>query len=127
VLESIVTKLRDRRAALELLKKSMKLRGRSETIKTDHLRSNGAARNDLGRVADHEIFPPAQHWAEKSSLLFRRRVRAMSRFRFLRTLQKFASVHASVHNHFPTERHLQDRNTYKQTRAAALGGGGTFS
>ena len=44
----------------------------------------------------------------------------MLRFRRMRTLQKFASVHASVHNHFPTERHLQNRSTYKQTRAAAL-------
>jgi len=37
-----------------------------------------------------------------------------------RSLQKFASVHASVHNHFPTERHLQNRVHYKLTRAAAL-------
>jgi putative transposase len=38
----------------------------------------------------------------------------------MRTLQKFASVHASVHNPFPTERHLQNRNSQKQTRAAAV-------
>ncbi len=44
----------------------------------------------------------------------------MLRFRRMRTLQKFVSVHASVHNHFPTERHLQNRNAYKKTRAAAL-------
>lgn len=44
----------------------------------------------------------------------------MLRFRRMRTLQKFVSVHASVHNHFPTVRRLQDRNTYKMTRAAAL-------
>jgi putative transposase len=58
--------------------------------------------------------------AENSHLPFRRRERAMLRFRRMHTLQKFASVHASVHNHFPTERHLQDRNAYKQIRAAAL-------
>ena len=44
----------------------------------------------------------------------------MLRFRRMRTLQKFASVHASVHNHFPTERHLQNRDHYKLTRADAL-------
>jgi putative transposase len=44
----------------------------------------------------------------------------MLRFRRMHTLQKFASVHATVHNHFPTESHLQNRYTYKQTRAAAL-------
>jgi len=36
--------------------------------------------------------------------------RAMLRFRRMRTLQKIASVHASVNNHFPTERHLQNRD-----------------
>lgn len=43
--------------------------------------------------------------------------RAMLRFRRMQTLQKFASVHASAHNQFPTERHRQNRNTYKQIRA----------
>jgi putative transposase len=38
----------------------------------------------------------------------------------MRTLQKFVSFHASVSNHFSTERHLQNRDTYKLTRAAAL-------
>lgn len=37
----------------------------------------------------------------------------------LKALQKFASVHASLHNHFQLERHLVDRQTYKQRRSAA--------
>jgi putative transposase len=44
----------------------------------------------------------------------------MLRFRQMKTLQKFASVHASLHNHFSLERHLVDRETYKQRRSAAL-------
>jgi putative transposase len=44
----------------------------------------------------------------------------MLRFRRMRTLQKFASIHASVHNHFPTERHLLNRDHFKQSLAAAL-------
>jgi hypothetical protein len=44
----------------------------------------------------------------------------MLRFRQVRTLQKFASVHANVHNHFNHERHLVDRQTYKQRRSSAL-------
>ena len=44
----------------------------------------------------------------------------MSRFRRMKTLQKFASVHANVHNHFNLERHLVDRTTYKERRVAAL-------
>ena len=39
VLESLVTKTRDRRAALKFLKKSMKRHGRPEVIVTDRLRS----------------------------------------------------------------------------------------
>jgi hypothetical protein len=39
---------------------------------------------------------------------------------WLKTLQKFASVRASLHNHFPQECHLIDRQTYKLRRAAAL-------
>jgi len=40
----------------------------------------------------------------------------------MKTLQKFASVHANVHNHFNQERHLVDRQAYKQRRSAALAG-----
>lgn len=58
---------------------------------------------------------------ENSHLPFQRRGRAMLRFRRMKTLQKFVSVHANVHNHFNNERHLIDRPTYKVLRSAALG------
>ncbi|TMM45347.1 DDE-type integrase/transposase/recombinase, partial [Qipengyuania marisflavi] len=58
--------------------------------------------------------------AEKSYLPFRRREPAMLRFRQMKSLQKFASVHANVHNHFNSQRHLLDRQTYKTSRSAAL-------
>ena len=58
--------------------------------------------------------------AENSHLPFRRRERAMQRFRRMRSLQMFASVHASVSNHFNQERSLSTRTTYKTARAAAL-------
>ena len=98
----------------------MKRHGRPETIVTDKLRSYGAALKELGRGDDRETGRWLNNRAENSHLPFRRRERAMLRFRRMHTLQKFASVHASVHNHFPTERHLLNRYTYKQTRAAAL-------
>ncbi len=44
----------------------------------------------------------------------------MLRFRRMKTLQKFSSVHAQVHNHFNSERHLVDRQTNKLRRSAAL-------
>jgi putative transposase len=120
VLESVVTKTRDRKAALKLLKKLMKRHGRPETIVTDRLRSYGAALKDLRRGDDREMGRWLNNRAENSHLPFRRRERAMLRFRRMHTSQKCASVHASVQDHVPTERHLQNRNTYKQTRAAAL-------
>lgn len=61
----------------------------------------------------------ANNRSENSDLLVRRRERAMLRFRRMKTLQKFASVHASVHNRFSQERHLIDRATYKERRSAA--------
>jgi putative transposase len=120
VLESIVTKTRDRKSALKFLRKSMKRHGRPETIVTDRLRSYGAALKELGRDDDREMGRWLNNRAENSHLPFRRRGREMVRFRRMRTLQKFATVHATVHNHFSTERHLQDRKSYKRTRTAAL-------
>ena len=44
----------------------------------------------------------------------------MLRFRQMKSLQKFASVHASLHNHFNSERHLVDRLTYKLRRTGRV-------
>ena len=44
----------------------------------------------------------------------------MAKFRDVKALQKFASVHASLLNHFNTDRHLNRRDTFKKNRAAAM-------
>ena len=75
---------------------------------------------ELGNSERQEIGRHANNRVENSHLPFRRRERAMLRFRQMKTLQKFASVHANVHNHFNFERHLVDRQTYKERRFAAL-------
>jgi hypothetical protein len=75
---------------------------------------------ELGNLDRREMGRWKNNRAENSHLPFRRRERAMLRFRRMKTLQKFASVHASVHNHFNHERHLVDRQTYKIRRAVAL-------
>ena len=51
---------------------------------------------------------------------FRRREGAMARFREIRTPQKFTSAHASIHNHFNHDRHLNRRAIFKENRSAAL-------
>jgi putative transposase len=58
--------------------------------------------------------------AENSHQPFRRRERAMAKFRDMKTLQKFAAAHASIHNHFNLDRHLNSRDIFKQNRSAAL-------
>jgi putative transposase len=76
--------------------------------------------DDLGDAGKQEVGRYANNRVENSHLPFRRRERAMLRFRRMKTLQKFASVHANVHNHFNLERHLIDRQTYRERRSAAL-------
>ena len=120
VLESFVTKTRDRRAALKFLRKTLKRHGRVEEIVTDRLRSYGAALGELGIRNRQQTGRWANNRAENSHQPFRRREQAMLRFRRMRTLQKFASVHASVHNHFNQERTLTSRSQFKQSRSAAL-------
>ncbi len=44
----------------------------------------------------------------------------MAKFRDVATLPKFAAAHASIHNHFNQDRHLNRRDIFKQNRAAAL-------
>ena len=120
VLESFVTKERDKAAALTFMKKALKRHGSPKAITTDGLRSYGAAMKELGIVKKREVGRWANNRAENSHQPFRRRERAMLRFRRMKTLQQFASVHATFHNHFSSERHLVDRQTYKDRRSAAL-------
>ena len=44
----------------------------------------------------------------------------MATFRDIKTLQRFASAHAPIHNHFNKDRHLSRRDVLKQNRAVAL-------
>ena len=119
VLESYVTKTRDKAAALSFMKRALKRHGAAEAITTDGLKSYGAALRDLGVADKQTIGRHANNRVENSHLPFRRRERAMVKFRRMKTLQKFASVHANVHNHFNLERHLVDRMIYKERRSAA--------
>ena len=120
VLESFVTKHRDRKAALKFLRKTMKRHGRPHIFVTDKLRSYGAAMKEIGNADRQETGRWKNNRAENSHQPFRRRERTMLRFRRMRTLQKFAAVHGSVHNHFNAERHLYNRSNFKLNRAAAL-------
>jgi putative transposase len=122
VLEAVVIRKRDKAAALKLLKRIMKKDGRPRKIVTDGLRAYSAAMKEVGNAGCQEVGRGLNNRAENSRQPFRRRERAMQRFRSTKTLQKFSSVHAEVHNHFNQERHLVTRQVYKQRRAGALAG-----
>ena len=98
----------------------MKRYGSLHVIVTDKLRSYGAAMKVIGNIDRQETGRWLNNRAENSHLPFRRRERAMLRFRRMRCLQKFVSVRASVHDLFNQERHLYSRDNFKLNRTAAL-------
>ena len=120
VLEAYVTKRRDKAAAMKFLKKLVRRHGRAEKVVADKLRSYGAALKEMGGE-DRRV---TERWennrAENCHQPFRRRERAMLRFRRMHSLQKFASVHSSVHDRFNADRSLSSRPFYKASRTAAL-------
>ncbi len=120
VLEAYVTKHRDKAAALRFLKKIMKRYGRADELVTDGLRSYGAALKEVGAKDKQVTGRWENNRVENSHQPFRRRERAMLRFRRLHSLQKFVSVHSSVCNLFNLDRSLSSRTVYKAARTAAL-------
>jgi len=120
VLKVFATKRRDRKAALKFMRSAMKRYGRPKVIVTDRLRSYRAAMTVIGNAGNQTCGPWLNNRAENSHQRFRRREGAMAKFRDIKTLQKFASVHASTHNHFNHDRHLNRRDIFKQNRSAAL-------
>ena len=120
VLETYVTKKRNRQAALKFLRKIMKRHGPSQTIITDKLRSYKAAMRELGNMNKQDTTKHHNNQTENSHQPFRRRERAMNKFRAEKSLQKFVSIHAQFHNHFNHERHLNRRDIFKKYRDSAL-------
>jgi len=120
VLESFVTKRRDRKAALRFMRKTMKRYGPSKVIVTDKLRTYRAAMKVIGNEARQETRRWLNNRAENLYQPFRRRERAMAKFRNVKSLQKSVSAHASIHNHFNQERNLYNRQNFKLNRTAAL-------
>lgn len=120
VLEVFATKRRDRKAALAFLKRAMKRYGRPHRLVTDRLPSYRAAMKVVGNASRQIRGRWLNNRAETTHQTFRRREGAMARFRDVKALQKFASVHASIQNHFNLDRHLNRRSEFKQNRSAAL-------
>ena len=94
----------------------MRKHGSPKIITTDKLPPYSAAFRDIGIANKQLCGGRSNNRSENSHLPFRRRERAMQLFKTAATLQSFVSYHSQIYNHFNHERHLQNRQTYKQKR-----------
>jgi transposase-like protein len=121
VLDLLVQRRRDTKAAAKLMRRLLKKQGFApDVLVTDRLRSYGAAQRELGLSARHEQGLRKNNRAENSHLPVRRRERKIQRFKSPGSAQRFLSVHAAVHNTFNVQRHLVSRNTLRVLRGEAF-------
>ncbi len=74
----------------------MKRHGKAKTVITDRFASYRAALRELGATEKQQTGRWLNNRVENSHLPFRRRERAMQRFRRMQNRQKFAAVHSFV-------------------------------
>ena len=120
VLDMLVQRRRDSRAALRLMRKLLKKQGLApKLLVTDKLRSYAVAFRRLRLTCRHEQGLRKNNRAENSHQAVRRRERKQQRFKSARSAQRFLNMHAAVHNTFNLQRHLISRSTLRIFRAEA--------
>jgi putative transposase len=120
VLDMLVQRRRDTRAALRLMRKLLRKLGFApKSLTTDKLGSYRAAFRHLGLTCHHKQGLRKNNRAENSHQTVRRRERKMQRFKSARSAQRFLGIHAAVHNIFNLQRHLVSRSTLRTFRAEA--------
>src|SRR5207302_6869394 len=120
VLDTLVQRRRNKRAAIRPMRKLLKKQGFApKLLTTDKLGSYGSAFRHLGLTCPHEQGLRKNNRAENSHQPVRRRERKMQRFKSAGSAQRFLSVHAAVHNTFNLQRHLISRSTLRIFRAEA--------
>jgi putative transposase len=121
VLDMLVQRRRDTRAALRLMRKLLRNQGFvPKLLTTDKLASYGAAFRHLRLTCRHQQELRANNRAENSHQAVRRRERKMQRFKSPRSAQRFLNVHAAVYNNFNLQHHLISRSTLRACRAEAV-------
>jgi hypothetical protein len=97
VLDMLVQRRRDTRAALRLMRKLLKKQGFApKLLVTDRLRSYASAFRHLRLTCPHEQGLRKNNRAENSHQVVRRRERKMQRFKSACSAQRFLSMHAAV-------------------------------
>src|SRR5271168_5099192 len=120
ILDMLVQRRRDKRAAVRLMRKLLRKQGFApKIVVTDKLRSYGAAFRQLGVACRHEQGLRKNNRAENSHQAVRRRERKMQRFKSAASAQRFLNIHAAVHDTFNLQRHLVSRSTLRIFRADA--------
>ena len=120
ILDMLVQRRRNKRAALRLMRKLLRKHGVApKLVVTDKLPSYGAAFRDLHLTCRHDQGLRKNNRAENSHQVVRRRERKMQRFKSAASAQCFLSMHAAVHNTFNHQRHLISRSTLRIFRAEA--------
>ena len=120
VLDLLVQRRRDSRAALRLMRKLLRKHSFApKLLVTDKLRSYAAAFRRLRLTCRHEQGLRKNNRAENSHQAVRRRERKQQRFKSAQSAQRFLNMHAAVHNTFNLQRHLISRSTLRIFRAEA--------
>ena len=120
VLDLLVQRRRNSRAALRFMRKLLKKQGFApKLLVTDKLRSYASAFRRLKLTCPHEQGLRKNNRAENSHQVVRRRERKLQQFKSSRSAQRFLSMHAAVHNTFNFQRHLVSRSTLRVFRAEA--------
>ncbi|MBV9859400.1 MAG: IS6 family transposase [Alphaproteobacteria bacterium] len=120
MLDVLVQRRRDRRAAIRLMRKLLRKQGFApRKIITDKLASYGAAFRQLRLGCDHHQGRRLNNRAENSHQVVRRRERKLQQFKSAGSAQRFLSIHAAVYNAFNLERHLVSRSTLRTFRTSA--------
>ena len=120
VLDVIVQRRRNTKAALRLLRKLLKNQGIKPTkIVTDRLASYGSALKILGLRDLQDVGGRKNNRAECSHVPIRRRERKSQKFRSVGNAQKLLSAHSQIYNLFNHRRHLISRNTLRKFRDQA--------
>ncbi len=121
VLDVLVQKRRNKRAALRLMRKLLKNQDVHPTqIVTDKLKSYGAALRELGLGHIHETGNRLNNRAESSHVPIRQRERKMQRFKSQKSAQRFLSTHGPIYNLFNVHHHLISRRTLRAFRNQAM-------
>jgi putative transposase len=124
VLDVLIQRRRDTRAAQRLMRRLLKSPVTPPRVMiTDKLRSYGAAKAKMDLRVEHRQPKGLNNRAENSHQPTQRRERIMKRFKSARQAQRFLSVHDQVANRFhlpcPAKATAEDRRA-KRNRAFAV-------